>query len=1251
MRVLWLLGTITLGLIRSTFAQTAQPSTPETSPSPPQDQPTLQDRTAPVARILDPERFAGAEDGDEIVVQLKYGDASIADGMIAQLWPGGVRLPLGQVATAFEFAIDVDPTLGRADGWFVNSNRTFQLYASSNIVHIAGREINVRPGAIAVTPDDIYVDVREMSEWFPINFEVSLQALQVRTAGREPLPMEQRAAREAARAQLFARFGAEEATDALRIRLPYRLLSSPFFGVRNRYEWSNNAGDSYDYDINASADVAWMSARVALSGNDEDSLLRARATLGREDPYGRLPGGLTRFEIGDTYTPATPAVANSLGGRGVTISNAPLIQADLFDRTDLRGPLPAGYDVELYRNGVLIGSQPSRGDGQYEFLDVPLDYGDNELRLVFYGPRGETFQQVRALRVGNDFLAPGRWQFQLSALEQGVGVVETAESLSAPSAGDGQVRAVARADYGLGQRLTLSSTLAAIPINDSYSETLASLGARVGLGRSTLNLDAITDSTGAFAYRGGIAGRYADVSVGLDYVSFEDDFRSELSVRDGADASNLANVRISFSAPFGYTRVPVDFSFDRQENRDGTLELDGALRTTLPLPGRMLLSNTLTYRQSAGVDHFAGDVDLNIGWRDWLLRGSYSYEAEEDDPRGRAFSLQLDRRFMDDASLRLSTTREFDGGTQSSAALTWRLNVAEIGFGASYDDENDETQAFLTLGFGFGRDHYGRRWVMSGDNLADLGMTRPIVYLDHNANGRRDDGDEPLEGVRIGAGTGEDVRTESDGEGLLTRLDPGRPVVVQLDQETLPDPYMLPAVNAVEIVPRAGRVQVIEFPVVQTGSIEGMTLFSAENGERPVGNVRLELIDAAGVVVAATASEFDGFYAFERVRPGTYQVRLEPERARQLNISTTHLASLTITPDGSVQRGINLVLHRESAPATRLARAAPTPVRAPAIELWSPAPSANAPTVVPTAPVQTAALRPPAAEPPASSVAGSVIPVSAATETTGTLVFANGSRMIGVPGVRLNVSNSIATVVATTVTGADGAFTISGLAPGRYTLSADTRALAARSLRMAPADFVVEASGASIALGNVNVTELAADTDASVATADIAPAYRPLALVEVAPLLIPSQTSPLVSGTHDLPSEVDVAESPEAADAIAEDALWTPAASTAPSNGATLRGSVRLLAQESVLGLRNIIVRIFSDDGALSMSHQTDISGNFRFTNLPPGRYRVLVDRLDLASRGAQLEQDARVEVEDNAIVDLQPFVANLYSTSPNPRS
>ncbi|QIQ87486.1 carboxypeptidase-like regulatory domain-containing protein [Erythrobacter sp.] len=110
---------------------------------------------------------------------------------------------------------------------------------------------------------------------------------------------------------------------------------------------------------------------------------------------------------------------------------------------------------------------------------------------------------------------------------------------------------------------------------------------------------------------------------------------------------------------------------------------------------------------------------------------------------------------------------------------------------------------------------------------------------------------------------------------------PFRPVLVGVDESTLGDPFLAPAVKGIVVTPRPGVMAKIDIPISPSGEVEG-TLLSVSGTEQP--GVALELVDERGNVVAETVSEFDGFFLFQRVPYGRYSLRVADEAARKLEV-------------------------------------------------------------------------------------------------------------------------------------------------------------------------------------------------------------------------------------------------------------------------------------------------------------------------------------------------------------------------------
>jgi outer membrane usher protein FimD/PapC len=150
------------------------------------------------------------------------------------------------------------------------------------------------------------------------------------------------------------------------------------------------------------------------------------------------------------------------------------------------------------------------------------------------------------------------------------------------------------------------------------------------------------------------------------------------------------------------------------------------------------------------------------------------------------------------------------------------------------------------------------------------------------------------------------VRTDASGVAWLPRLPASRHADIGLDPATLEDPQWQPQVKGVRIVPRPGKVSRVDFAVSVTGEVDGTTWLLGQGARRPVGDLRLELVDASGKVAATITSAADGYYVMTGIFPGNYVLRVAPDQLERLGLqeSTTH--TVTIGPEGSVLNGRDL---------------------------------------------------------------------------------------------------------------------------------------------------------------------------------------------------------------------------------------------------------------------------------------------------------------------------------------------------------
>jgi len=352
---------------------------------------------------------------DLLLFDLRLGSIILVESLPGYPIKGGVLLPLGEVCRALDFAVTVDVAAGSAAGFFITENRRFSLDLAGTRVTISGKTSTFDPSRIELHQDDIYVDTVLFAEWFPVDLTVDFSGLLVTARPREPLPIQKRQEREQRALKEMSSLGSAPKYPA--IPNPYNFADVPFLDQTLRATFAKAGHESsqlFQYSTYLTGDLLFHETSAYVFGY-QHGVSEARGTIGRRDPGATLLGPLraTEYAAGDVLFPGLELISLPRSGPGFVLSSFPLDQQTQFDRNTFRGDLPAGWEVELYQNRALIGFQQSRPDGLYEFINVPLVFGLNEFRLVFYGPQGQRREETSRFNLAESLTPAGAVYYRI----------------------------------------------------------------------------------------------------------------------------------------------------------------------------------------------------------------------------------------------------------------------------------------------------------------------------------------------------------------------------------------------------------------------------------------------------------------------------------------------------------------------------------------------------------------------------------------------------------------------------------------------------------------------------------------------------------------------------------------------------------------------------------------------------------------------------------------------------------------------
>lgn len=849
----------------------------------------------------------------------------VEDAFIGYQDRSRIFLPLAEFVKTLKFPIKITDDSKKASGWFIAEKNKFALDLNKNQITVTNKTSRLDRSRVLVLNGRLLVDSKLLEKWFNLTVTCDPLGQVVDINSDEELPI----LSEMARKEKWDEVNEEKKREADRqkaeskikiIKTPYRLASIPITDIRFRQDYNSKPGSgaskwASQADILFDGDLLYLNNQLFATVRKDgvnDGVSNVRLTSGRKDPTGHLLGPLhaTDFTIGDVYTPQLSLVSMSQIGRGALVTNYPTQYVTDFSKVPIIGNMQPGWEVELYRNDVLLNFQVVGPDGIYNFPEVPLVSSLNTIRLVFYGPYGQRREEIRKFLVNSDVIKKGKFYYRFTGNQHNQTLIKTGNNFSGDykDPRDGAGRYSGELSYGLLRNTSLLGSFTHIPIlssGDPADEGTFVPGAAhnyVSTGiRSTVlgmygGFDLVNDVTGkARAAQTNLQTRLFDYDFNLRYDQYQTNFVSEEHQYSPNPIANRATTRLNGKLPF--TQLNFFVSGIREHFKDGQnrLSLDGEIPFTI--------SQKLNLTQ--GFSRVSDDNNpeqrifsvsrtlLNYRFSNQFgLRGSLNYNLK---PRTEfsSYVLTADYRMSNTTILNLNASHQFpingqpasDNYTANLSKTLFNKYIVSVGAGKA---STGAYNVSLNFSLSFGYDPKYKTGATSGVPIASSGAVAARVFIDENNNGIYNKNERLVEGAGVevencpNPGT-----TNKNGVVFIAYVPTTHPVKVRLMTEGINDPYLTPKREVVKVMARSGAISNIDFALVPTGEINGTV--KAEEGRDliDIQDLKLELVDKRnGRVIQTVNSAYDGFYSITQVPYGKYQLRLAKSELKRLDLKT-----------------------------------------------------------------------------------------------------------------------------------------------------------------------------------------------------------------------------------------------------------------------------------------------------------------------------------------------------------------------------
>jgi hypothetical protein len=839
-----------------------------------------------------------ADPEEQFLLDVHIRQLRLGDGVRAYNTPEGTCVVLGDFLTTLDVPMRIDIGAKSASGWaFKESNRISIDYAAGTASYGAGKSEAIAPGTIRETPEGWCVQATALARWFGIGVTPVTAGSVLVLQSQAKLPVELAMEREARAARIKpAKF---DLASLPQVRIPYRMWRAPALDFVVSAGITYRAADGMRVDrqssVYAAGEIARLSYDAQITTNQQGMPATVRLRAYRSDPDGHLlgPAKATHFGFGDVEGFDSKLTGTAAFGRGAVITNRPLTSQSAFDRSHFEGDLPAGWEAELYRNEQLLAFSKPTSDQRYVFDNVELLYGENRIRIVLYGPQGQIRERDETINVGQDNAPPGKTWYWAGFNQPSRDIF----TLNEPPDGSNLPRAQATIALGHGiDTRTSVAALARAMLIDDQRVTFVEGTVRRSIGAALVEAGAARESTGGTALRAQMLGKIGPVNVNAQAL-VANDFHL-----NGGRLQTLRDYSLSLDAPVKLGRTVLPAHADvHLTDRNGTKYLDAAARLSANLE-RFNLATGIHYRKPFAASGQSAPAQTTVDVigsghvGDVRLRGTTSFYVS---PAARLEAAELEAYWSASENVDLEGDLVYEATThRARARASYIRRLSSLAVALTGEAASDGSLAFgINLNFSLDPRH---GIAVTRRPLAQAGEVRATVYRDLNDNGARDPSEPAEPGAMVTTGTQQaEKATDSKGSVVVGGLIPFRPVAVGIDLTSLADPMLVPKRALQVVVPRPGVPAEVEIGLVGGGDVEGALVKSGGLGFE---GVDLELVDAAGKVIAKTRTDYDGFFLFERVAYGSYTIRVAKDSAAAAKISADLGLHFIVSPDKSVVR-------------------------------------------------------------------------------------------------------------------------------------------------------------------------------------------------------------------------------------------------------------------------------------------------------------------------------------------------------------
>ncbi|PWV56618.1 hypothetical protein [Chitinophaga sp. S165] len=847
--------------------------------------------------------FAKEGDNDE---DPKFDETSI---MVILQGLGGTEIPaVVKDETAYLSITDVfnflkirnqlSENMDSVTGFFINQEAVFLIDKKHNRIRFRDKVFNLGPEDLVKMETGLYLRTDYFNKVFDLNCQFNFRSLSVNLVSKAELPAIREIRQQVMYRNLNKLKGNIEADTVIgRSRKLFK------FGMAN---WSvvstqrlRNVNDTW-FNLTMGGTLAGGEATVSLNYNNfarqqllpthpDSNIVRP---FDQRQQYYRLRfvnndrPWLRQIIAGKIFTPTIATLFAPVVG--VQVTNTPTIHRRAYGTYTLSNFTDPGWTVELYINNALVDYTVADAAGFYTF-QVPLVYGNSQLRLRFYGPWGEERFQEENISIPFNFVPSGELEYTASA-----GVAEDTMHSKL-----GRVQA----NYGVTNTITVGAGV----------EYLSSIRGANTLPFVTTSMRIVSNLLFSGEYTHGVRARgilsyrsQNNLQAELNYTRYRRDQKAIIY-------NWLEERKAVISKPFNaknfslFTRLTVDqIILPRSYYTTTEWLMSGALYNI----GTSLSTYAIFIKDEDPFVYSNLALTFRIPGRIMLTpQAQYEYNSH----RFMAVRCEAGKYLFRNGYLNVSYEKNYRNGiTNYGIGLRYDFSFAQIGFSVW---RNNNLTTFVESARGsFIYD--GEAGYAGTNNRSSVGSGGVVFvpFLDINNNEKFDKGEPRVAGLQLKYNGGRRISNLRDTSIAILDMEPYANYLFELETGGFESVSWQIRKPAVRVAIEPNQLRRIDVPVSVLGEVSGMVYLKEDSLLKEQGGIKICIYKSDSTLVKCIVTESDGYFNYMGLGPGDYVIQPDPAQLKKLKLRTKQPAydlHISSQREGDVIDDIQFILEKK----------------------------------------------------------------------------------------------------------------------------------------------------------------------------------------------------------------------------------------------------------------------------------------------------------------------------------------------------